>query len=730
METFKIYLKKLTLFARRFLTKNRVDFSRRPGGKKRLVKLKTLLHLLVLPLTFFYYELLLRLLNRTGLFHHLFYLLIFSFAYGMLFNLATLFFTRKINKRVTLGIMGVTAVIFIVECMIRSTFQVYMTVGTVTTGTEHVVGGFFGLLVSSILHGILAIILYAIPCALYLVFGNRKVRAYQYKAPMAIPVAAAFLLFFLFGSLGSHIGSAKLLYSDQYNFNTAIETFGLMTGFRLDAKLHNKTASFVIDEPEPPKAENPDETAGAGENPGGEENPGAGENGEAPENQEPVPAANPYNTMDIDFANLQTDRQTIADLNKYVNSLTPTKKNAYTGLFEGKNLILICAEALSDAIISPELTPTLYRMTHNGFYFSDYYQPAWGGSTITGECSFLFGLVPTHSVETTLDTIGHNMYMTMGNQLQRLGYNSAAFHSGKYDYYDRQKTHSNFGYTTWLGQGNGLENITSDYPEDEEFISKTIDVCMASQPFSLYYMTLSGHCAYKASDRLVTENMQRILDVTGDRYKDTTRYYLCYQMELEKAMTTLIAKLEAAGIADNTVICLTADHYPYGLAVSQTFGNTEDYVADLYGYSPNYPWERDRNSLIIWSGCLETSQKDKAVQISAPVYSPDILPTLSNLFGLSYDSRLLVGRDVFDGETTPLCLWNNYSWLTTEGWYDSASHTFIPKPGCSVDENYVNRMNAVVSNKIAFSKMAISEDYYTYLFGPDEVPGTSAIPGM
>lgn len=707
---------KVLLLFRKFLTAVRVKPPRSANGKRKLIPWKSTASLVYFPLVFVYYELLLRLLNGSKFFSHLLLPVFFGIACGFLVTCLSSCFREKVNRIMTIVLTLVFAVLFGMECMIKSTFQVYMTLSTILAGTNHVVGGYSNLLISVIFHGLLTVILYLVPIGLYITFGKKYVRPYQYRPHILAPLVICFLVFFLLGGLFSRVGSAKLLYTEQYNFDSATQTFGLMTALRLDRKNSKKTESFVIDDV---PAETPEETQ-----------PMTDENGEVvvpPATEETGTAVYGPNMMGIDISQNPTDRETLNNMNLYVFSQSASNKNAYTGLFAGKNLIMICAEAFSDKVIDPVLTPTLYRLTHNGFYFSDYYQPAWGGSTITGEASFTLGIVPEFGVQTILDTATQNNYFTMGNQLQRLGYYSAAMHNGEYDYYDRQLSHMNLGYSTWLGQGNGLEKITGDWPGDEEFFSSTIDYLVNVQPFSVYYMTLSGHCTYKPTSKFVTKYLGYVQAATGNKYKDVTNYYLCYQMELEAALTTLVAKLEAAGIADNTVICLTSDHYPYGLSQSSTWGNTEDYLADLYGYSYNFPWERDHSSLIIWSGCLEHDNANMAKEISAPTYSLDILPTLSNLFGVEFDSRFLVGRDVFAEETEPLCIWSNYSWCTTKGWYDSGSSTFYPKPGETVDDDYVSRHNVIVKNKLAYSKMVITEDYFTYMFGPDTVPGAPAL---
>ena len=216
-----------------------------------------------------------------------------------------------------------------------------------------------------------------------------------------------------------------------------------------------------------------------------------------------------------------------------------------------------------------------------------------------------------------------------------------------------------------------------------------------------------------------SQNLDTVKKVLGDGLKDTTLYYYCYQLELEKALTVMVEKLEEAGIADDTVICMTSDHYPYGLEISKTFGNTEDFVTDLYGYKYKTPWEKDHNTWLLWSGCLENENKDMACEIKTPTYSIDITPTLMNLFGIEYDSRLLVGRDVFS-DTPPLVIWNDYSWKTDKGTFNAATDEFKPNKGKKVDENYIESINNTVTNKIRFSDQILKTDYYKVVFGDSQ----------
>ena len=659
-------------------------------------------HMYLFPVVFLYCEVLLRIFGPAGLFRSLIYPLLFSIGYGLICAALTSAFKPKINRIISMVLLYMTGLLFVVECLIRNTYQSYMTIGAILTGAGGVLTGFTGELFSAIFHGFFKIVLFFLPALLYTATGRRRMPARRYQLPFVGIVLVCALVVSGFGVLVANVGKNGDKYDTQFDFNSATQTFGLLTSTRLNTKYEllggGPSTDFVLEtEAEP----SPSEVAS--------------------EAEKPTVIVYGDNEMDIDFAGLaeSTSDETLSSLHSYVDSLSPSSQNEYTGIFEGKNLILICAEALSDVAIHPELTPTLYRLTHNGFYFSEFYQPAWGGSTSSGEFSFIYGLAPVAGIESILNTQNNNNYFTLGNQLQRENYYSAAFHSGVYDFYDRDITHENLGYATYLGRGNGIEDLLVDYT-DTSLFEGTLPTYIDKQPFSVYYMTLSGHCTYLESSNLTTKYLSRVEAVLGDTYKDVTKYYFCYQMELESALTYLVNALEEAGIADDTVICITSDHYPYGLEEGDAFATTEDYVSDLYGYTPEHEWERDRNALVIWSGCLENEYKQLACEISEPTFSLDVVPTLSNLFGLEYDSRLLVGRDVFSSAEA-IVFWNTHTWVTSKGKFDAYTQEFYPNDGSDVDDNYVARIKQIVANKYNFSKQAVDTDYYGVLMGPDDI---------
>ena len=94
----------------------------------------------------------------------------------------------------------------------------------------------------------------------------------------------------------------------------------------------------------------------------------------------------------------------------------------------------------------------------------------------------------------------------------------------------------------------------------------------------------------------------------------------------------------------------------------------------------------------------------------------DVLPTVLNLFGINYDSRLIIGRDILS-EGEGLAMMSNRSWVTDSGTYFAGSRKFVPKEGVTVSDDYVNNVNNIVSNNFAMSRYVINYDYYDKVLG-------------
>ncbi len=676
------------------------------------------LSILFFPVVLCYYEILFRIFTGGTLWQGGTAITILScFALGFICYLpVSLSSRRRFNAVISAAISFLFAAAYLVEYFIFRQFMMFYDLNTTFGGAADAVGGFTSDIYALIFcwDGLSKIAVFLLPTVLVLIFGLKKkfpVKSTWRLRVLSGELAVLSALLVIFGIYRS--SGFTLLADEHYSFQNAAQTFGLIPGIGMDVKhiLAPKDDAFEqVEYPvlppmpstlPPTTPSQPDNTLSP------EPTPEATPAPTIPKPTKP-PLVPVPNQLDIDFDSLTT-RGTIGSLNTYVASLTPTMTNEYTGLFEGKNLIFITAEAFGLGVIDPERTPTLYRMATKGMQFTDYYQADIAGTT-GGEYQTIFGMPPTSAGMSFKETAGNNNYFTLGSQLDRLGYWGRVYHNNDYTYYSRHRTHKNLGYSEgFIGMGNGMEAyVKQQWPaSDLEMFQGSISDYIDNQPFNVYYMTVSGHSRYtRTGNCMVKKHWDRVADL---EYSELVKGYLACQMELEDSMTFLIGELEKAGIADDTVIVITGDHFPYGL--NNENGNLNKYINELYGYTVTNTMEKDKNVLLIWSGCLEDMEP---IVVSHPTCSLDILPTLSNLFGTQFDSRLFVGRDVFS-DAPALVFNNNYDWKTEYGTYIRGQ--FTPAfPDMEIPQEYVDAISATVRNKLRYCRGVLSEDYFGYLY--------------
>lgn len=633
-----------------------------------------------------YYEIIFCIATGSGFFDFgTILMILFSIAYGILaYLLCTLSKSHKFNYWFTFGLMAISAYPFIMEYFVFRQFKVFYDLNTLLNGAGGVINEFFDETLKLIFSptGLTNIILFILPSVLFLLFGYKRLNLVkdkrQSRKQLLITSAICYLSSILV--MQSDYVYAHL-YNKEYNFQNATSNFGLLSSFRLDIKSHLVNPIKDFDE----------------------------------QDQTPVSnSKNEYHQLDIDFDQLIKDceDENIIEIHNYVSSLTPSKTNKYTGLFEGKNLIFITAEAFTKQVIDPVLTPTLYRMHTRGIVFNDYTQPDSAGTT-GGEYQNIFGMLPTLGGASFKTKADHFNYYTIGTQLNALGYYGKAYHNNTYTFYERDKTHNTIGYSDgFMGYGNGLEKLISDqWPQsDLEMIQSTLPSYIDKDRFNIYYMSVSGHSNYSIEDNAMTKkNWDKVKHMNCS---DEVKGYLAANLELENALTYLIEQLEAKKLADDTVIIVAPDHFPYGLDPDAPLGQTP-FLNELYGEEVTSLLQRDQNVLLMWSGCLED---DYPIVIDEPTSSLDILPTLFNLFNIEYDSRLLPGRDVFS-EAEALVFNTSYDFKTSLGTYHSKSGEFISKEAnVEVSQEYIDEIRLIVRNKINYCKSVLEYDYFRILF--------------
>ena len=413
-----------------------------------------------------------------------------------------------------------------------------------------------------------------------------------------------------------------------------------------------------------------------------------------------------YNITDIDFENLIANEtnENIKQMHEYFANQIPSEQNEYTGMFKGKNLVVFVAEGLSNVAIREDVTPNLYKLYNEGFQFDDFYTPLFPVSTADGEYITDTSLIPKEGVWSIYRVQNHYMPYSYANVFKSLGYSTNAYHDHTATYYHRDKYIKTMGYDSYLAVGTGLEDRmnTSLWPNsDYETIEVTTQDYINNDKFLAYYMTVSGHLNYTTNGNcMAARNWEQVKDLP---YSHKARAYLATQIELDKAVGKLIQDLETAGKLEDTVIVISPDHYPYGLTLSE--------LNELSNYERDNTFEKHHTPLLIWSGSMK-----EPVKVEKVCSSLDVLPTVLNLFGVEYDSRLLIGNDILSNNKEQIVIFSDRSFITDKGRYSAVQDKFMPNEGVEIPEGYVEQISEIIYQKFKMSTMILDNDYYRKIF--------------
>ena len=152
--------------------------------------------------------------------------------------------------------------------------------------------------------------------------------------------------------------------------------------------------------------------------------------------------------------------------------------------------------------------------------------------------------------------------------------------------------------------------------------------------------------------------------------------------ELDQTLRLLLTRLEYYGSQDSTVIVLTLDP----------------------------PGGDDQPGI-----CLIRKPGLTPEVTDTPCSELDLLPTLTNLFGFSFDSRLYMGRDLFSRDA-PLVPFPDGSWITEIAAYDARTGKAELLIGAVPEDGYIGSVTREVQNRFSVSAGILQEDYWRILF--------------
>ena len=650
--------------------------------KYRLKKFNVILFTFIILM---FLEISFRILTNVTIFNISFlYVTLYNIFVSLLISFLVTWGNNKFNKVIYYITIFIICFIYALQLCIYKMFGFYFDLSLLSATDQ--VASFAGDGLKLILENIVGVIVLFLPFIILLIFIKRiSIHKNEVKINIIKLISLVVVYLVFIGTLyinGDGINSAKELYFNVSNNELNIRKFGVLNAFRIDVK--RSIFGFDVKLDIPDDYVDPDKDDDEGDE---------------------VEIVYDYNNLDIDFDSLiasETD-STVSMMHEYFKNESGTLQNEYTKYFEGKNLILFMAESFNEIAVREDITPTLYKLVNSGFKFNNFYTPTIS-STIGGEFQELTGLVAASGFLSPWKS-GENYYpFGIATAFQNLGYDTYAYHNHTYTFQSRHKYLAALGFDNYMGCRNGLENEINcnQWPEsDVEMIEATFDDYITSEnPFMVYYVTVSGHGDYGFDYSAMARKHKD--DVANLNYSEKPLSYLAAQIELDQALELLIKKLDEAGELEDTVIALVGDHYPYYLSL--------DEVNEIASYEKDSVVEINRSNFILWNSEMETVEIEK---VGSQI---DVLPTIYNLFGVEYDSRLIIGKDILSTEPG-LAIFGNSSWVSDKGTYFASSGEFVSKDGSEVDSEYVKYMNNVVSNKITMSRYIMKYDYYRKVLG-------------
>lgn len=592
----------------------------------------------------------------------------------LLINIICNIFKERPSRIIGILIYFIITLYFLIQLVFFKLFSVPFSFSTLGLAGNAL--GFTEIIINAIKSYLFYIIAFIIPLIIYIIV-RKKIVYQKYDKKMIFGMLGAFLISFIISLTIINIDRNNIYsgYNLYYKIDAPeknIKKFGLLTATKIDIKrtIFGFQDSLIVQT-----------------------------NTKIEEEKEFG-----YNKLEIDFNELKNNTQdkNIKDVYNYIENTEPTKQNEYTGFFKDKNLIFILAEGFNSIAVDENLTPTLYKLANSGFVFENFYSPVFL-STTGGEFQATTGLIPTQATLKLWKESKPTIKFALGNSFSKEGYVANAYHNWTYNYYSRERTMPTLGFNEYMGIGNGLEKLMKSkwLPSDIDLINVTTDFYTSNEKFATYYITVSGHAPYVLNNgnSIAYKNKELVKNL---EYSNSIKAYLATQIELDRAIELLINKLQESGKLEKTVIALVGDHYPYTIPLNE--------INTISDYTKDEIIEVNRSKFILWNSEIE--EPIKVEKVGSQI---DVLPTILNLFGIEYDSRLIIGQDILS-DKEGIAIFSDRSWISDLGAYFATTGTFNIKQGKEISEDYVDLKNLEVANKFTMSNLFIKYNIYEKIF--------------
>lgn len=607
-----------------------------------------------------YYEILFKLRVLAFSFDgNLLRIIIFSLAYALLFMFFIKFFKKRTAKVLIYTLMGITLFLYFNQEIYSSFVEGFYSLA---------VAGDFTLGLSFFSDYFLALrfghILYFIPIIVWIVMNRYKLINYDVeycglKQPLFLLLAFSVVYFGALQTIDETIENTEIenaysdmdLYTYMYNSQDALKKFGLLTYTQRDFFSLFRSDPLTEDE---------------------------------------------YQVLLDDFFVNQDDHAS----------------NAYSNVFRNKNLIMITAESLDTFAINEELTPNLYHLKNNYAYFNNYYSPLYYRSTADTEFMVQTSTYPDKNVTLSMSHYLDNTFpYTLPKMFKQRGYSTYSFHNYTDYFYPRTAFHTQtLGYDAYYGSeelgmldnpepGQIINNHT--WQSDLEMMEKAIPYFINDSRFFVNMLTVSGHFRYSSAHEIAIKHEETVAQYeidNGIELDDEIFWYLAANIELDLAIGHLLDELEANNKMEDTVIIIFGDHYAYGV--------DEDTIWDYDDVKTDYD-EMDLHNVPF---ILVSNSSKFDEPMDNYMSSIDMIPTLSNLFGLNLNYRHVFGNDSL-GSQEHIVRFADMSFINENYRFDSLPETYELYDESITPEYLLAKKHSLIHD-YSYNVLMLQYDYF------------------
>jgi phosphoglycerol transferase MdoB-like AlkP superfamily enzyme len=380
------------------------------------------------------------------------------------------------------------------------------------------------------------------------------------------------------------------------------------------------------------------------------------------------------------------------ELDEYFQDEEEHAANSMTGIFEGKNVIIVQMESVDDWLVNEEDMPTVYNMMQNGIVFSNMYTPDYSsGYTFNTEFAVNVSVYP-YSNGMIIYNLDNIYAESLENVFKANGYSVNSFHYNRGNYYNRMFMHEKFGFEKY--------HSYLDYPEesveveDDSFLYMSDELyndVVADSPFMSYIITYSCHVPYdmdSLATTALTKHSQYSIDGADEEEIIRAKAHLTDDM-----FAGLLDRLEADGILEDTVIIGFGDHYAYG---------ADDELLEKLSVEAG-------NSILentpFFVYCAGSNIQQEVSKVSESI---DIAPTIENLLGFDIPEEIM-GKDIFDDTYSGYAIFPNNTWLTDTTYVKQGQ--IVWNNGMTDEE--IKDMNNMVVQQYKINDEILDANYYS-----------------